>query len=49
MYELPFARTKWYGGWQFSGIGYWRTGCLHAGQQQRILSTTPGGFGTART
>ena len=25
-YELPLGRTKWYGGWQVSGIGYWRTG-----------------------
>ena len=25
-YELPLGRTKWYGGWQVSGIVYWRTG-----------------------
>ena len=26
MYELPWARDKWYGGWQTSVILYWRTG-----------------------
>jgi len=46
MYELPVARSKWYGGWQFSGILYWRTGLpFTPAQQQGILSTTPGGTG----
>ena len=46
MYELPFGKTKWYGGWQVSGIGYWRTGLpFTPGQTQAILSTTPGGTG----
>ncbi len=46
MYELPFARTKWYGGWQLSGIGYWRSGYpFTPGQTQGILSTTVGGTG----
>jgi hypothetical protein len=46
MYELPFGRTKWYGGWQLSGILYWRTGLpFTPGQTQGILSTTPGGTG----
>ena len=27
MYELPWAKSKWYGGWQLSGIYYYRTGC----------------------
>ena len=46
MYELPLGRTKWWGGWQVSGIGYWRTGLpFTPGQTQGILSTTPGGTG----
>ena len=46
MYELPFGESKWYGGWQFSGIGYWRTGYPSPrGRRRAILSTTPGGTG----
>jgi len=46
MYELPLAKDKWYGGWQLSGIGYWRSGYpFTPGQTQGILSTTPGGTG----
>jgi hypothetical protein len=46
IYELPFARTKWYGGWQLTGIGYYRTGYpFTPGQTQGILSTTVGGTG----
>ena len=26
IYELPMGHGKWYGGWQTSGILYWRTG-----------------------
>ena len=45
-YELPLGRTKWYGGWQVSGIGYWRTGYpFTPAQTAGILSTTPGGTG----
>ena len=46
MYELPWARQKWYGGWQTSGILYFRTGYpFTPGQTQGILSTTAGGTG----
>jgi hypothetical protein len=46
LFELPWARDKWYGGWQVSGIGYWRTGYpFTPGQTQGILSTTVGGTG----
>ena len=45
-YELGLGRTKWWGGWQVSGIGYWRTGYpFTPGQTAGILSTTPGGTG----
>jgi hypothetical protein len=45
-YELPLGRARWYGGWQVSGIGYWRTGYpFTPGQTAGILSTTPGGTG----
>ena len=46
IYELPWAREKWFGGWQLSGIGYYRTGYpFTPGQTQGILSTTVGGTG----
>ena len=46
IYELPLAREKWFGGWQVSGIGYWRSGYpFTPGQTQGILSTTVGGTG----
>jgi hypothetical protein len=46
MYEVPLGRERWWGGWQVSGIAYWRTGYpLTPGQTQGILSTTPGGTG----
>ncbi len=45
-YELGLGRTKWWGGWQVSGIAYWRTGYpFTPGQTAGILSTTPGGTG----
>jgi hypothetical protein len=45
-YELGLGRTKWWGGWQVSGIAYWRTGYpFSPGQTGTILSTTPGGTG----
>ncbi len=46
MYELPLGRQKWFGGWQLSGLAYWRTGYPYTpGQSQGILSTTAGGTG----
>ncbi len=43
MYELPLARAKWWGGWQTSGIVYWRSGRpFTVGQQQGVLSTATG-------
>jgi hypothetical protein len=46
MYELPLGKGKWWGGWQTSGILYWRSGFpFTPGQTQGILSTTPGGTG----
>jgi hypothetical protein len=46
MYELPLGKDSWWGGWQVSGIGYWRSGYpFTPGQTQGILSTTPGGTG----
>jgi hypothetical protein len=46
IYELPLGQEKWWGGWQVSGIGYWRTGYpFTPGQTQGILSTTVGGTG----
>jgi hypothetical protein len=46
MYELPLGREKWYGGWQVSGIVYYRTGYpFTPGQTAGILSTTVGGTG----
>jgi hypothetical protein len=46
LYELPFAREKWFGGWQLGGFLYWRTGLpLNITQTQGILSTSVGGYG----
>jgi hypothetical protein len=43
MYELPLGRDKWYGGWQTSGIVYWRTGRpFTVTQQQGVQSTGTG-------
>ena len=43
MYELPFGKNKWYGGWQFSGIYYYRTGLPRTVTQQTgLLSTGTG-------
>jgi hypothetical protein len=43
MYEAPWARRdKWYGGWQLSGILYYRTGLpFTVSQSQGLLSTVP--------
>jgi len=44
MYEAPWARQKWYGGWQLSGIVYWRTGLpFTVTQAQQLLSVVPWG------
>jgi hypothetical protein len=44
MYEAPWARDKWYGGWQLSGIIYYRTGLpFTVTQTQQLLSTVPWG------
>jgi hypothetical protein len=43
IYELPFGRGQWYGGWQLSGIYYWRTGLpVDIRQQTGMLSTGTG-------
>ena len=43
MYEAPWAREKWYGGWQMSGILYWRTGfAFPVTQTQGVQSTGTG-------
>ena len=43
MWETPWARQKWYGGWQLSGILYWRTGfAFPVTQTQGVQSTGTG-------
>jgi hypothetical protein len=43
MWEAPWARQEWYGGWQLSGIVYWRTGFpFPVTQTQGVLSTGTG-------
>jgi hypothetical protein len=43
IYELPWARDKWYGGWQGNGILYMRTGLpFTVTQTQGVLSTGTG-------
>jgi len=43
IYELPFARQSALGGWQLSGILYWRTGFpFTVTQTQGVLSTGTG-------
>jgi hypothetical protein len=43
MYELPLGKTKWWGGWQTSGILYWRSGRpFTISQTQGVLSTGTG-------
>lgn len=43
MYELPFGKSKWYGGWQLSGIYYYRTGFpVDIRQSTGLLSTGTG-------
>ena len=43
MYEEPWWRGQWYGGWQLSGIFLWRGGLpLTVTQTQGVLSTGTG-------
>src|SRR5262249_10932813 len=43
MYELPMGKTKWWGGWQTSGIVYRRSGRpFTISQSQGVLSTGTG-------
>ena len=43
MYELPLGKSKWYGGWQLSGIYYYRTGlAVDIRQNTGMLSTGTG-------
>jgi hypothetical protein len=43
IYELPFGRTSWWGGWQTSGILYFRTGLpFQISQTQGVQSTGTG-------
>jgi hypothetical protein len=43
IYELPWARDRWYGGWQGNGILYLRTGLpFTVTQTQGVLSTGTG-------
>jgi len=46
IYELPFARKHKLGGWQFNGIGYFRTGlAINVTQTGVMTSTGLGGGG----
>ena len=43
IYEVPWARNQWYGGWQMNGIFYLRSGLpLTVGQTQGVTSTGTG-------
>jgi hypothetical protein len=43
IYELPWARDQWYGGWQVNGILYLRSGLpFTVTQTQNVLSTGTG-------
>jgi hypothetical protein len=43
IYELPWAREQWYGGWQLNGILYLRSGLpFTVTQTQNVLSTGTG-------
>jgi hypothetical protein len=46
IYEFPWARQAWYGGWQISGILFLRSGYpFNITQTQAMLSKTNGGTG----
>ncbi len=40
IYELPFARKQWYGGWQVNGIGYYRSGLALTISQSGTMQST---------
>lgn len=43
IYEMPFGKRKWFGGWQIDGIVFVRTGLpFTVSQQQGLLSTGTG-------
>lgn len=43
IYEIPLGNGKWWGGWQTSGIIYWRSGMpFTVGQTQGVQSTGTG-------
>lgn len=43
VYQLPFARTRWYGGWDLSGIFTARTGTPFTVSISRTATTVPSG------
>lgn len=43
VYQLPFARSKWYGGWDLSGIYTARTGTPFSVTITRAAATVPSG------
>jgi len=43
VYQLPFARTRWYGGWDLSGIFTARTGSPFSVTITRTATTVPSG------
>jgi hypothetical protein len=40
LYELPFARKHFLGGWQVNGIGYWRSGLALTVSQSGTMQST---------
>jgi Carboxypeptidase regulatory-like domain len=46
IYELPFARKHWAGGWQVNGIGYYRSGLALTISQSGTMQST--GIGNNR-
>jgi Carboxypeptidase regulatory-like domain len=40
IYELPFARNHWAGGWQLNGIGYYRSGLALTISQSGTMQST---------
>jgi len=43
VYQLPFARTRWYGGWDLSGLFTTRTGTPFSVTISRTAATVPSG------
>ncbi len=46
VYELPFARNHWLGGWQVNGIAFWRSGLALTVSQSGTMQST--GIGNNR-